>query len=183
MTRFLALALVLTACQSSPEEPELHRAEAAVCNAGRPTWTVEPISTYGSYEPVEEACAEHSDCIDGDDGRCTVKYGRPGAYLQCTYTECLTDDDCAGVCECAGADEQAHNTCLPAGNCKTDGDCGDDYCSPSVGSCGPGWGLLGHFCHTSRDECRDDSDCDGNGYCAFDEVEEHWVCGDSVCVG
>ncbi|MFT4626639.1 MAG: hypothetical protein ACI8PZ_005316 [Myxococcota bacterium] len=163
-----------------PAEPAEHRANPADCDAGRPTWTVEPSAGYGAYEDL---CAEHEDCTAGDDGRCTTLYNRGGAYLDCTYTECLTDDDCAGVCACAADEEQAHNTCLPAGDCETDDDCGDDYCSPSVTSCGPGWGLLGHFCHTRDDECRDDADCSGSGYCAFSQADEHWVCAEGICVG
>lgn len=193
MSRWVAL-LLLPACDliptpGPPIEPEVHRPEAAQCVAGRPTWEVEPITTYG-YDDYGygygDGCTAHEDCTDGDDGRCSFFTGRGGPYLACTYTECLTDADCGGgVCSCAGDGEQDHNTCLPAGDCQTDADCGDDYCSPSVTSCGPGWGLLGHFCHTPDDECRSDGDCGGgyDDYCAYDEAQGIWACMDSICVG
>lgn len=174
----LGLALFLVASGCAPAEPSEHRTEPADCDVERPTWSVE--SSAGD----DDRCAEHADCTDGEDGRCTTLYNRGGAYLDCTYTECVTDDDCAGVCACAAGGEQAHNTCIRPGNCETDDDCGDDFCSPSVGTCGPGWGLLGHFCHTREDECRDDADCGGgSAYCAFSRADRHWVCEDDMCVG
>ncbi|HHO49804.1 MAG TPA: hypothetical protein ENK18_02780 [Deltaproteobacteria bacterium] len=184
MTRWI-VSLLLPACIFDPVGvPDEHRSEAEECVAGRATWEVElPITT--SYYGYGDGCTAHEDCTDGDEGRCSSFSGRGGPYLQCTYTECLTDADCGGgVCRCAGDGEQDHNTCLPAGDCQTDADCGDDYCSPSVTSCGPGWGLLGYFCHTRGDECRSDSDCGSDyDYCAYDEIEGRWTCRDSICVG
>ncbi len=183
MSRWM-IVLLLPAC-GAPAEPDEHRPEAAQCDAGRATWAVTLPTTGGDYGyGYGDACTSHDDCTDGDDGRCTIGSSRGGSYLYCTYTECTIDDDCEGVCSCAGDGEQAHNACLPAGDCETDADCGDDYCSPSVTSCGPGWGLLGHFCHTPADACRSDDDCGGSDdYCAYDEEKARWTCQDSFCVG
>jgi hypothetical protein len=79
------------------------------------------------------------------------------------------------------------NACLP-GNCHTDGDCGaGSYCSPTFNtSCGPYSGVVGYYCHTTKDECTRDDQCgDGGraGYCAYDQNVGKWACQYSVCAG
>jgi hypothetical protein len=76
------------------------------------------------------------------------------------------------------------NTCMAAGNCRTDSDCSSGYCSPSAdpGFCATWW--LGYFCHGPGDECVNDGDCTDGGpwssiylpFCAFDKAKMHWRC-------
>jgi len=69
------------------------------------------------------------------------------------------------------------NRCLPHGNCSTDADCGSAaYCSPSLllgDTCNPT--NIAFYCHTSNDECVDDSQCT-QGYCLYDAAKKHWRC-------
>lgn len=184
MHRTVLLCSVLSACVGplGPREPLVHRASGATCDMERPTWPVDELQDEYSYVPSD--CEDHEDCTEGIEGRCATTSGREGTWLTCTYSECETDGDCGdGVCRCAGDAFDSHNVCLPAGNCQTDDDCGNDFCSPSVTSCGPGWGLLGHFCHTTFDGCRDDDDCGEGGYCAYEEGVQRWTCMSSICVG
>lgn len=105
--------------------------------------------------------------------------------------ECLTDADCpdGGVCSCAGSTfEFAHETrnlCV-ASQCRTDADCNNTECSPSVGDCGTFYGVQGYFCHSAADTCARDSDCNQGGqagYCFFSRDAGHWTCGYSFCAG
>lgn len=190
MTRVALISIVASACVGplGPREPAMHRAEGVTCETERPTWEVKSLSDNEGYYGYPSSCEAHEDCTDGDEGRCTEMSSRGGRFLACTYSECETDADCAGgVCRCGGEAFDSHSVCLPAGNCQTDDDCGNDYCSLSYTSCGPDWGdVLGHFCHTTFDGCRDDADCggdDSDGYCAYDEGAGRWMCMESFCVG
>jgi hypothetical protein len=162
-------------------EPAKHRSEAgAMCDDFR-----EPGSTPTAEEVAFASCSGDDDCSEGDNGRC-VTQGRGGYW--CTYDECYTDDDCGdgNVCTCGG--DHGANHCLQ-GNCQVDADCGDNsYCSPSFGTCGNYTGVVGYFCHTRKDKCSNDTDCDGEGefgepYCMYDTTVGHWRCSSSQCVG
>jgi hypothetical protein len=137
-------------------------------------------------------CANDSDCTSGANGRCDCLH--IGATTQqqnaCTYDDCGADTDChGGVCICRESPVHvpqyygSRTVCLGGGNCRTDRDCGNGgYCSPAPQ---PGCGAqywLGYFCHTSRDECVDDTDCsEANAYCAYDTTASRWICSTGMC--
>ncbi len=126
-------------------------------------------------------CSADADCKAEKNGRCTSKG-------TCTYDECYLDSDCKkGVCMCEEYGKRGYY-CLEAGDCRTDEDCGDDYCSPTFDlTCGPYHGVIAHRCHTPDDKCQNDEDCrkDGQsfGYCAFHPEVGHWACGYAMCKG
>jgi hypothetical protein len=126
--------------------------------------------------PPEPMCTKDSACTTGNDGRCISNGLIAGCH--CTYDTCASDNDCpAGeLCACHGSPYTfaAGNTCVP-GNCRVDSDCGaHGYCSPttSFGHCGR---LTGYYCHTSSDQCVDDSDCP-SGPCAWSATGGRWEC-------
>jgi hypothetical protein len=163
---------------ASTHAPKNHRATAIACPSGR-----------GSEDPqyvdsgVPGDCFQDSDCTNGKNGRCTPSMG--GAFtLQCSYDQCGSDGDCGGtVCVCReDSSSTAPNVCgSTKSNCRVDADCGSGgYCSPSESSdtfCFSA--SLTYFCHTSSDECIDDTDCT-NGSCNYDTSSKHWKCG-SIC--
>lgn len=156
---------------TTPGEPLIHRTGPVACDNERPAGV--------DYPEPQGDCASDADCTDGENGRCLDDRG-----TSCTYDECFSDDDCPGgsVCECGGGFHSDSNACI-AGNCVTDADCGDGFCSPSLGDCGNYSGYVGYFCHTDDDECLNDEDCAPDGYCAYDQGVGHWVCSTAQCVG
>lgn len=159
-------------------EPLRHRVAAEACDNMRPPGF--------EGEPIEGAeCAQDSDCVDGENGRCTA-----GRFIYCSYDRCFADADCAngmggGVCGCEGAAFDDSNVCL-GGNCQVDADCGPQgFCSPTFGGCGNYSGVEAYYCHTPDDECIDDADCMDmpEGYCAFAPERGLWACSYSHCVG
>jgi hypothetical protein len=163
-------------------EPEEHRSAVVECDQQRSPGVEPPDDA-----ATRASCQSDADCTDGDNGRCTGN-SHDGWY--CTYDQCFADTDCGSgaVCNCEGGFRSDHNVCQ-AGNCRTDADCGDNgYCSPSFGTCGNYEGVVGYFCHTRKDECTDDADCDGEGdfgdpYCMYDDGVGHWKCSNSHCAG
>lgn len=137
-------------------------------------------------EPEFADCVNHDECTAGANGRC-VGNSHDGWY--CTYDECFNDSECPGsICGCDAGFRSDHNICFREGNCIIDADCGDSgYCSPSFGDCGNYSGVVGYFCHTSGDECLNDSDCGTDepwgAYCAYNKVAGKWVCSDAQCAG
>ena len=133
------------------------------------------------------SCSSDSDCIDaGANGRCVEWLGPAGC--SCSYDSCAGDTDCprGQTCACHGSPYMfgSGNWCVP-GNCQVDGDCGTGgYCSPTPGlPCNMnGRDLycqgLGYYCHTPKDECVDDSDCQGVGSpgCLYDQSAGYWKC-------
>lgn len=172
---------------ASLREPVKHRATATECDHTRATNDPNVPSEGGA--PV--SCRAHSDCTEGENGRCAGN-GHDG--WRCTYDSCFTDLDCAGgvggpgVCACEGGSRSDNNVCL-VGNCRVDADCGEGgYCSPSLGDCGNYFGVVGYFCHTDADVCVDDADCGAGGgssqaYCAFKPTVGHWMCSNLHCAG
>src|SRR5439155_1737546 len=150
--------------------PQKHRATAVACPSDRPPGTCAADAGTG----VPDAglyCGKDTDCASGTNGRC-LPGGRLAGCL-CSYDTCATDADCAqmgGPCECRPSTQgivapttTAGNVCK-AGNCRVDADCGSGgYCSPSLGSCGNYGGVVGYYCHTTRDTCVDDADCQVRG--------------------
>jgi hypothetical protein len=126
-------------------------------------------------------CSKDSECADaGLNGRC-VEMGGGVAYCGCTYDDCVHDSDCSPgkTCACHGSpyEGQLGNSCVP-GNCRIDSDCGvGGYCSPTYSPNGCG-GLGGYYCHTTADQCVNDSDCADGGFavCAYVAMLGHWAC-------
>jgi hypothetical protein len=126
-------------------------------------------------------CTSDSSCTAGVNGRC-AEQGGGVLYCACTYDTCMHDTDCATgkTCACHGSPYAGGdgNTCMP-GDCRVDADCGaGGYCSPSydVSSCGS---LGGYYCHTPKDLCVDDADCQGTSgpaVCTYVTTSGRWEC-------
>lgn len=161
---------------SCPVLASKHRPQAVACPAN------------SSPTDGGAPCTAAADCDDA--GKMTCLQGR------CTLDQCTTDADClgGGVCSCMGATRgyagaSPANVCVLA-NCQTDADCGGGYCSPTVSTAGPFYGIQGYYCHTCSDACTNDSDCADSGvscfggpYCAYDPALGHWACGTSCAAG
>jgi hypothetical protein len=194
--RVLTLLLLCTAgCQCAPpvnpvctpSQPN-QRASVAACTSTRAP------SRADAGAPVPDAgCTVDADCTAGLNGRCFLGNGiTAAARLQCSYDECLKDEDCGAgkVCQCQprGPPEQGFtgHLCVTAG-CKTNGDCGTSCCSFSNAFCN-GERATGYFCHSQRDECITDEDCVGDGgvaprdgFCAWDPKATRWACSRGFC--
>ena len=154
--------------------PINHRATPTAC-------TPQAISTVACSDTSgAPACTSSSECTAGLDGSCDL-FG----VCTCTYDACLSDGDCgsdtSSACDCDAAPGGAGSTGSPmrcvAANCRVDSDCGPaGYCSPSVsGGCGT---VAGVFCHTTDDECGNDSDCAApTNACMYLPELGHWACG------
>jgi hypothetical protein len=162
--------------------PLLHRASAAACTQPRPAEAL-----LGQCRTDFSNCGSDQDCTAGANGRCTCSPSPVQAPYRCSYDECASDSDCeGGVCDCR--ESPVHVTwgtltvCL-GGNCRTDSDCGQGgYCSPSatLGCGAQSWSA--YYCHTPRDQCVDDADCnEANAYCAYDPGSSRWVCSTGEC--
>ena len=177
--------------------PVKHRAATIACSMDRPASSC-PASTTPDAG-VAVMCTRDADCTAGMNGRCDPPFRLNGC--QCSYDQCFADADCTtttGPCECRPLDPATaspsaivapgptpKNTCM-TGNCRVDRDCGaGGYCSPSQGPCGAYLGVIGYYCHTPKDTCVDDADCQaqGGGDCRFDQVTAVWMCQKSQCAG
>ena len=150
-------------------------------------------SCEGVHDPPEPTiwdasisqCTQHSDCTEGENGKCVNGVGSAGGMGFCVYDTCRTDADCdpGKVCYCTPSRAAS---CLSIGNCRTDADCGPQgYCSPSMSfDCGGYRPIDGYHCHTPDDTCSDDSDCTGTDYCNFNPYDNRWECTpvDDTCV-
>ena len=181
-----------TETPSTCNAPENHRAAPKACDGTRP---LEPVSLPPGSTHPHVKCTTHEECTAGKNGRCL---GNNHDGWQCTYDACETDADCSGgakLCECEGGFRSDHNVCLTA-ECHVDADCaptsaacGTGFCSPSLGSCGHYTKAVGYFCHTAKDECTNDSDCEGRGqfgqkpYCKFEPSVGFWKCSTQECAG
>jgi hypothetical protein len=162
--------------------PLVHRASPTTCPSVRAPTSCQ-INNPG------QPCRVDGDCTAGKNGRCYVQGSLAGCM--CSYDECYTDGDCAAgqVCGCRADGSTDPNRCLAA-NCRTDADCGPGgFCSPTFDQfCGPGRGVTGWYCHTSKDACNNASDCVQMGpgpppYCAFHPETQSWVCSMGFCAG
>jgi hypothetical protein len=169
--------------------PADHRPEDVVCPEERGP---------GSADIVMD-CTLDSECTDGMNGRCiSPNVVGPSGGSRCSYDACFSDADCpAGEpCKCReSAASNAPNYCVTGGNCRTDSDCGaGGFCSPSLfhidssvdgqPTSGSGFASFGYFCHTPRDVCVNDSDCDPSACelpscasiaCGY-TTEDRWDC-------
>lgn len=164
--------------------PKVHRAAAVPCDGARAT--TDPNIPAGPT--VVASCAQHDDCTEGRNGRCTGNY-HDG--WRCTYDACTVDADCGGigVCACEGGPQTDNDVCLVA-TCRVDADCGESFCSPSLGECGAGAKYVTFACHTPEDECIDDEDCVPDPSspgsvpsCKFEQSVGHWKCSSQACIG
>jgi hypothetical protein len=160
------------------------------CASAASKHRAQPVACAASGSPADGGapCTTAADCDDA--GQMTCLQGR------CTLDQCTTDADCpgGGVCSCVGATRgyggaSPANVCVPA-NCRTDADCGGGYCSPTVSTAGPFYGIQGYYCHTCSDACTNDSDCAdagvscfGGPFCAYDPTVGRWACGTSCAAG
>ncbi len=172
---------------SSTRVPAQHRPSDSQCSMPA------PAGDCYAAGPPPGGCATDSQCTDaGTNGRCINPGGGPAGDCFCTYDACVQDTDCPSgeTCACHGAPytDFHGNTCV-TGNCRTDADCGGEYCSPSslTGICGDS--LAGYYCHTSRDLCVDDIDCQGSNdlpgppSCLYSTTDSRWECvGVDVCL-
>jgi hypothetical protein len=168
--------------------PTSHRASDIQCAQSAPAGTCpcnanRPSSSY----PDQWACSSDSDCVDaGANGRCISSI--PLAGCVCSSDSCTGDTDCQSgeTCACHGSPYMfgRGNLCVP-GNCQVDADCGTGgYCSPTPAlPCNMNGRDFycqgrGYYCHTPKDECVDDSDCQGVGFpgCLYDQSAGYWKC-------
>jgi hypothetical protein len=184
--------------------PQEHRAASENCPAER--GSVGPIDVTGCGDVSGVLCKNDADCMAGRNGRCLMD-GSP-CRTYCSYDQCSTDADCPEkqpcICRGGGPDTTA-NYCLAGSNCATDADCGEcGFCSlslqranaqctsvdgcPEDGCDGGGTGMrcacvttvsFAYICHTSKDECTNDSDC-AFDYCAYMDRSMRWECGSCV---
>lgn len=143
-----------------PRAPQTHRATAPTCAAKRTS--AEPVL---NASVTSLGCTKNADCT-GLNAHCVVR----GNATACAADACTTNAECPGVavCECS----PVANFCV-AGGCLSDEDCGPGgYCSPS--GCSPS--DAPHYCHTTADECLDDSDCQGAAVCRYQASSKTWRC-------
>ncbi len=162
--------------------PTNHRTSGLQCTEPAPAGTCSCNGTCPN-----STCVVDSDCSDaGINGRCASFLGPAGCG--CTYDACAGDNDCqtGQTCACHGSPYTfgGGNLCVP-GNCRADADCGvGGYCSPTPAlPCNAGGENsfcqgVGYYCHTPKDQCIDDSDCQGVGSpgCLYDPSIGYWTC-------
>jgi hypothetical protein len=183
----IAVALV-KAGKPKPRPPKVHRAVAAPCG---------PSPRTQQRDPTLAGCSSDADCSQGKNGHCEKKMVKHASFEnRCVYDGCSMDDDCERADEdplstrigdgpCICGTEGRPNACFD-GNCRTDDDCGSNFCSPSRDfNCGYE-GTPGYYCHTDEDECVDDADCADAGstrspQCRYDSEAKRWRCSASEC--
>lgn len=164
--------------------PTAHRATSSACPGTE--LPPEPVlSDGGASLSPSFVCRVHEDCTLRPGGRCIIVQTEPPGQVagtRCVYNDCYADIDCAklGVCTCGNV----VNVCL-AGSCRVDADCGaGGFCSPSEDPCLSE--ITGYHCHTSADECVNDTDCtarpsQGRPSCQFDSALAYWACSQAAC--
>ncbi len=147
---------------TSPKTPKAPAPRAA-CPVAPPVDGKLPPRAVGSMPSPQ--CKKDSDCTAGIEGRCVFTGGGHAAdQLVCTYDGCKVDGDCTGgqLCVC-GAGGSSRNFCTP-GDCHDGADCASGSCAASMWGKG---GAFGRYCHTSRDTCKENSDCKTGEVCAY----------------
>ncbi len=186
-TMIYIAALIFASCGTedpgiapiSRTSPDITRTSPEVCDNERPNQNFDPVNSPPS---TNGGCDSDAKCTEGLNGRCLLdsNFGR-----ECTYDGCFNDDDCGTdtVCSC-GQDRHSdskfgradENVCVSAA-CRTNEDCGDEFCKPNSGQCHEGRGRVSqYFCTTENDECRNDSDCSDDLICSFSPDLKHWRC-------
>lgn len=135
-----------------------------------------------------DECARDEDCAMGACA-CRASAESPEANRCLTASECRTDADCG-----------EHGFCSPSlvgmdfCSCPTFDLCGDTGphtgCTESIDGgpptdvpclCGNTCAPPGFYCHTPCDECTNDADCEGRGFCLFDAREHRFACRVAIC--
>lgn len=181
-TLLFATLFLLVGCGLG--QPDVTRIVSESCDNERPNQNFDPEDfprTNGS-----QGCDDDNECTEGQNGRCVAQYGFGSPKRYCNYDECFDDGDCKTkeACSCGKnrhtfyskgrADE---NVCVPS-NCRTDDDCGDQFCKPDHGYSGADDRVFGYYCTTRSDECRNDLDCQiagGRSRCTV-SGGSHWSC-------
>ena len=170
-----------TGLPDAGEVPLDHRPNDSQCQTPAPAGDCQLPQGIG-------ACTTDSQCTAGTNGRCNESNG--GAlFCSCAYDACQHDTDCPTneLCVCHGSAFATGdgNTCMP-GNCRVDSDCGaNGYCSPDHGAGGGCGSVTGYYCHTTSDQCVNDSDCSGQGQdvCAWSDTAKRWECQQQLLCG
>lgn len=179
MRFFLTLLLLVVGCSSEPLEPRLDpRIYDAMCeDLGRPVGELPPHT----YDPRWMGCRFDSECVDGDEGRCSVSGPFSGT---CSYHDCWVDDDCSEGQRCVcGVGTLGRNRCLVD---ECEGECAAEFCTVDFGCDGVA-GIRGPSavtCRSSRDRCEADEDCEGTERCTKRDggfVHPRFVCVISGC--
>ncbi len=134
----------------------------------------------------EDCTGETSVCEAYAFGYCRAGFGPPGSgYCD---SGCVTDADCSAdfICVCSGQGSPTGGVCVSS-SCQRDADCGSGrLCATFNGSCGE----LGFACQSGRDECGNDSDCNGSRCTlagTYDDggtlIEEHRACSPGCSIG
>lgn len=135
-----------------------------------------------------DECARDDDCAEGACA-CRASASSSEANDCLSPSECRTDADCGangfcspslvgmGFCACPTydlcGDTGPHTGCTVSidGGPPTDVPClCGDTCAPP-----------GFYCHTPCDECANDEDCTGRGFCLFDARERRFACRAAIC--
>jgi hypothetical protein len=109
-----------------------------------------------------------------------------GLYGSCYEpAKCEDDSQCGphGACACASmfaagsayGTAIAFNQCLPA-ECRSDSDCDGFSCGLSDTPEPCDLVRAGFFCHSSRDECMQNSDCGMAEGCLYEASSRRWTC-------
>jgi hypothetical protein len=128
-----------------------------------------------------DQCASDSDCPNNEPCECRTSESSYAANACATGGNCRVDSDCGPCGYCSPSQVDQFCFCPSSALCPDGG--GGCYVATSSGwqevpcACGDACGH-GHFCHTPRDTCTDDSDCNG-GTCNYDRLNKVWSC--SIC--
>lgn len=152
------------------------------CAAGRNGrcwggWERFPCMSECSYD----TCSADSDCPANQPCECRASDADSAANTCVSGGNCRIDSDCGPCGYCSPTQINVLCFCPSTVLCPDGG--GACYEGTSSGweevpcSCGDACGH-GYFCHTPRDTCVDDSDCD-DGTCNYDTVNMQWSC--SIC--
>ena len=183
-------------CAVPPLEAGLmHRAEPVDCPAERAVLTPEPYDCNPTAKQ-EVGCNVHSDCVDGENGRC-MRDAESG-WCGCAYDGCSSDDDCSSgefcICgETTNFEALPVNICVEEGDCRSDADCGEGgLCLGTLPRTCQDWGYLNpgipneFYCTTPDDECHNNESCwceDKSARCVYSSAEQaeyHWMCTEDI---
>ena len=138
---------------------------------------------------TDELAGLRSECEDGNEAPLSGLLHRADA-VACTaaggecvsYADCAPDEAClcaSGFASADGPRDLVLTTRCYRADCRTDADCGDQFCGAET-PCGYVDQLR---CHHVADVCTRDSDCPGTAgaeICVWGAEDGHWVCDAAV---